>query len=347
MTPRTILYISPSSRLLGARRSLLQLVTNLDPDRYRPIVATKPEGDLVTALRDAGFPVRPLFMGEWRKAKYFLSRRSRIRELAAIARDSQVALIHANEFHSNPYAIRAARKAGNLPVITHMRLSITPRRIEKYELARARRIVCVSRAASEDFAVWPDREQRVEVVYNGVDLDQFRRRHTREQSRLSLRLGADCFVAAQFGLISPRKRPHLLLKAATLLRQSLGSPHDFCILLVGSPGKSDLDYEKDLKEAVAKEGLRDIVRFVPFTPDVVCLYEACDVNVLVSNDEGFGRTIIEAAALGMPSVGANVGGIPELIENGKTGFLIDADDDGTSLADRLQSLAGDPARRIE
>jgi glycosyltransferase involved in cell wall biosynthesis len=347
MTPRTVLYISPSSRLLGARRSLLQLTTNLDPARYRPVVITKPKGDLVDALEEAGVTVHPLFMGEWRKGRYFLSRPFKVAAIARIARRENAALIHCNEFHSNPYGVRAARRAGGLPVVTHMRLSITPRQIRNYDLCRAARVLCVSRAAARDFEVSEDWRERVEVVYNGVDLREFQSSLSLEEARARIGLSASDFVVGQFGLTSPRKRPHLLLRAAAILRNDATLRGRLRVLLVGSPGRSDASYAQELRETVAREGLEEMVRFIPFTPQVVDLYRACDVNTLVSNDEGFGRTIIEAGALGVPSVGAKVGGIPELILSGETGFLVSGEDDGAELAERLRTLSADPNWRRE
>ena len=342
MTPRTVVYISPSSRLLGARRSLLQLAANLDPARYRPVVITKPKGDLVDALKEAGVAVRPLFMGEWRKGRYLLSRPLKIAAIARIAREEGAALIHCNEFHSNPYAVRAARRAGNPPVVTHMRLTITARQIRNYDLRRADRVLCVSQAAARDFEVWSDWRERVEVVYNGVDLREFKSSLSRQEARNRLGLGASHFVVGQFGLISPRKRPHLLLNAAAILREDASLRDRLRVLLVGSPGRSDTEYARELHEIVAREGLLDMVRFIPFTPGVVDLYQACDVNALLSSEEGFGRTIIEAGALGIPSVGSRIGGIPELIEDGQTGFLVAGEDDGAELAERLRALDAVP-----
>ncbi|HUT25092.1 MAG TPA: glycosyltransferase family 4 protein, partial [Sumerlaeia bacterium] len=340
------LYVTPSSRLLGARRSLLELATNLDPARYRPVVVAQREGALVDALREAGVSTHVLFLGWWRKGRYMLARPLRIVQLARLARAERADLIHCNEFYPCPYAVRAAKRArrgavkGGIPVVSHMRLSITPRQIRNYDLRRAARILCVSQAAARHFEVWPDWRERVEVVYNGVDLEAFRPRVSRSEARRCLELGEEDFVVGQFGLLTPRKRQHLLLRAAARLRDL-----PLRVLIVGSGGRSDGDYEKGLRNAAAGEELREVVRFLPFTRDIAPLYQACDVNVLISDDEGFGRTIIEAGALGVPSIGSRVGGIPELIEEDETGYLIPEDDDGALLADRLRELAQNPERR--
>ena len=340
MAPRTVLYLTPSSRLLGARRSLLQLVANLDPERYRPVVVSQRPGDLVDALRDAGVATHVLFMGWWRKARYWPLLPWRIARLAALARREGTELIHCNEFHSNPYGVLAAYWAGRAPVVTHMRLSITPRQIRQYLLRRAARVVAVSQAAARLFDVWPDARERVEVVYNGVDLKEFRSGVDKAEARRRLALRAEDFVVGQFGLVSARKRPHLLVRAAGILRSALPNLR---VLIVGSPGRSDATYERDVRTAARELG--EVVRFVPFTSRVADVYRACDVNVLVSSDEGFGRTIIEAGALGIPSIGARTGGIPELIEEAKTGCLVPSDDDGgAALAACIGDLARNPAR---
>jgi glycosyltransferase involved in cell wall biosynthesis len=74
--------------------------------------------------------------------------------------------------------------------------------------------------------------------------------------------------------------------------------------------------------------------------DVYDIISACDVTAVPSLSEAFGRVIIEAMACGKPVVGSNVGGIPEIIEDGRTGILVQPKDE-KALADALGSLISD------
>ncbi len=79
-------------------------------------------------------------------------------------------------------------------------------------------------------------------------------------------------------------------------------------------------------------------------PDVPALMASMDVMAVPSLNEGFGRVIIEAGALGVPVVGANAAGIPEVIEEGVTGLMVPPRDDG-ALADAIVRLLDDDALR--
>ncbi|MBI1784511.1 glycosyltransferase, partial [Candidatus Sumerlaeota bacterium] len=157
-SPKNVLYLTPSVRLLGARRSLLTLVTHLDRSRWNPIVCGQSHGDLETELLDQNIPYKILKTGWWRKGKYFLWRPFAIAQLAALIRRLNVDLVHCNEIYPNPFAVRAA-KGRRVPVITHMRLTVTPRMIRNYDLRRAQMIIVPSEAAGRDFDIWPDREE--------------------------------------------------------------------------------------------------------------------------------------------------------------------------------------------
>lgn len=336
-----VIFLSPSVRLLGARQSLLALARRLPPG-IDPLVVCPSDGALLQELQSSGIPVRVVPHGPWRKAGGRLTAIFRqVPKLRQLAREFRPDVWHANEFHSVPAAVHGCGGGvGKAAVTGHVRLSITPRQIRNYHLAGCARIIAVSRACQRLFD-GSGLEERVRVVYNGVDvegLDAFRAQG--RAFRAECGWTGDELVVCLLGLVSPRKNQIVLVDAAAEANRR-GIP--VRILLAGDPFKGTLQYGEALRQRLNNPEIRSIVRWEPFRDDPGVLYAASDLNALVSSEEGFGRTIIEAAALGIPSVGTAVGGIPELVDDGKTGWIVPPRDVG-ALADAL-AQAANPAER--
>lgn len=97
-----------------------------------------------------------------------------------------------------------------------------------------------------------------------------------------------------------------------------------------------------VEAAIARLGLQSIARIVGHRPNVESLLRRCSVFLLPSRSESFGLAALEALACGVPVVASNVGGLPEVIRHGKTGFLVDPDD-LDAMAARVTRLLRDPA----
>lgn len=351
--PRRVLMLTPSSRLLGARRSLLTLALSLDPERWQPVVCSQSRGQLEDALVERNIPFEVVKLGWWRKTKYFLWRPFAIARLAAIARKYKIDLIHCNEIYPNPYAVRAARNlcsdgergvdGCSVPVLTHIRLGMKAGMIRKYDLGRADGIVVPSAALAQEFDGWKDREQKVSIVYNGVDMDAFRRTRTPEAARLQLGLPADGVYFGAIGQIGPRKGGDIILDA---FERITGRQPRARLIFVGDPHRGQEKFAEELKQRATRAPFAGRVFFFPFDDQIQVYYDALDVNLLVSRSEGFGRTIIEAGAAGVPSIGARTGGIAEIIVDETTGILVPPEDPN-ALSVAMEKLAGDATRRGE
>ena len=101
-----------------------------------------------------------------------------------------------------------------------------------------------------------------------------------------------------------------------------------------------------LKSLANDLGLSQSVHFLGERPDVPDLLSALDILVMSSYTESFPNAILEAMAMGKPVVATNVGGIPEVVEEGQTGFLVPPRDP-KAIADRVLSLCRDSARRLQ
>lgn len=335
--PWRILLLTPSVRLLGARQSLLSIVKNF-PSHILPHVVCSGSGDLTKALQDAQIPHSVIPHFPWRKFSGRL--RSTFQQLPALrslVREFKPSIIHCNEYHCTPQALRAASAAGfSVPVTVHMRNAPTQRHIQNYELRNATSIIAVSESIKPLFRE-QGLESRVQVIHNGIEVEQFLEAKPDPSLRQTLGWGSDVLVVGLLGLVSPRKA-QLVLAEAVALANARGA--QVRLLLAGDAFKSSLEYGEQLRARLAQPDLSTVSQWTPFQKEILPLYGSMDLNALISTEEGFGRTIIEAGALGIPSVGSRIGGIPEIILPNETGFLID-EGDVQALAQLLLQASND------
>lgn len=327
---RHILFMTPSVRLLGARQSLLELVRNLQAP-WKPIVICPGRGGLEAELERLGIERSVIAHYAWRKGRYLAARYAQAWRIARECERRRPVVAHCNEFHSLPQAVVAARiyhrrtRRAPLPVLVHVRLGISQRQIINYKLYHASRIIVVSRAVASLFDAVPELADRIRIVYNGVDLARYAppTPEQRAAARAALGLDQDAVVVGLAGLLSPRKCQHVAVEAMRRLRAQCPK---LVLLFAGEGFQSSMDYAETLRREVAAAELSSRVRFLGFREAMREIYAAMDLNLLISAEEGFGRTIIEAGAMGIASVGTRVGGIPELIEAERTGVLIPPND---------------------
>jgi glycosyltransferase involved in cell wall biosynthesis len=154
----------------------------------------------------------------------------------------------------------------------------------------------------------------------------------RQAARAALGLGPEHVVIGTVGRLDPVKDQVGLLKAFSQLPDDSRT----LLLIVG-----DGPCRQDLEAAVDALGLRERVRLLGERNDVPAVLSAMDVFVLCSVGEGISNTILEAMATGLPVVATRVGGNPELVTDGSTGFLVEARSPA-ALATSLRRYLDDP-----
>jgi glycosyltransferase involved in cell wall biosynthesis len=180
--------------------------------------------------------------------------------------------------------------------------------------------------------------ERISVIRLGLDLDA--RLKTDDPGgthvRSDLGIAARSFVVGWFGRMTGIKRVDVLLDAFAALR---AAGVDAQLLLVGDgPLRAELENHARVLEIDA------CVHFVGFQDDIGAYLEAVDGVALTSANEGTPVTLIEASAAKRPVVSTAVGGVPDVVLEGVTGFLV-PDEDSHAVADRLRILASDPELR--
>lgn len=176
------------------------------------------------------------------------------------------------------------------------------------------------------------------AIYNGLDFSREPKRLDRAAfcERVGAKVDPDSIVVGAAARLDPVKDLATLVRGFAEARKS----HPKLRLIIAGEGP-----ERPALEALARElGAGDAVCLAGWLDDMEEFYSALDINTLSSLSETFPYAITEGAAYSLPTVASAVGGIPRLIEDGKTGYLF-TPGDWKTLAERLSALAGDAELR--
>lgn len=335
-----IAYVIGTLELGGAERQLAALATGLDRSRFSPVVfCLAATGPLIADLEEGG--VKPRCY-DLRGLKAWRNPIQVARCLLAFIADlkaEQPEIVHGFLFHAYILGTFAAKIAG-VPIVIGSRRSLGhfKRRRRSYLMAErvANRmtdlIVANSEAVKRDVVGQEKVEpSRVRVIYNGVDPSVYGvAADPGFRTRLGIPVEAKV-VGVVANLIHYKGHRFFLQACQEIKRKQSGVK----FLLIGDgPLRGELEgLARDLR-------LEEDVLFLGSRRDIPQLLALMDVVVLPSLEEGFPNAILEAMAAGRPVVAAAVGGNPEAVDHGKTGFLVPRKDP-QALADAIIELLRD------
>jgi glycosyltransferase involved in cell wall biosynthesis len=203
--------------------------------------------------------------------------------------------------------------------------------------------VAMSRRIAGELAEAGVPNEKVALVPHGVDTARFRPAEPVEKLDLRRRLGlpAGAVVVSYAGRLLRGKGLETLVEAYAAARAT--EPR-LLLLLVGSGAGQSLSIEAELRERVQRDGLDAGVRFAGQADNVDDFLRASDIFALPSVFEALGLALVEAAACGLACIGTRTGGIVDVIEDGRSGLLIEPDDTA-GLTRALLRLASDAGLR--
>jgi glycosyltransferase involved in cell wall biosynthesis len=262
---------------------------------------------------------------------------------AKFLRRQRIDIVHCHEFTTTCYAALGCAIA-SVPLVStmHGKNYWPERAYTRVALRSAARSAASFVVVSEDLKRFACEVLRlapsvVRVVPNGIDLTTFK---PNEQASVAVRasLGASSenVVIVCVGALEPVKAHAKLLEAMAILIRT--TPHARLWLV----GEGYL--REDLERHVATLGLQNVVRFLGWRTDVHAILAAADISVLASRSEGMPLAIMESMACQRAVIATRVGGLPELIEDGISGLLVNADS-STQLAEAMHCLTIEPERR--
>lgn len=329
---RKILHLIETSGPGGAEKVLLSLVDRLEKGSYQSIACLLKEGWLHAQLERRGVKtfIQPLGAGfdiKW------------LTKFIPFLRREKVDLMHAHEFAMNAYGSIASALTG-IPIVTtvhakgyywkNLRRRVAYRFVSKQSKMIAvsndvAQFLCKSVGISND---------NVQTIYNGIETGVFRsNQEVRDQTRRELKITGEQLVIGAIGNLYPIKGHTYLVQAAATISKEIPN----AVVLIAGRGQL---LEK-LQIEASQLGVEERIKFLGYREDVPALLQAVDIFVLPSLSEGLPLSALEAMAAGKPVVATQVGGIPEVVINGETGFLVAAENDG-ALAEKLICLLKDP-----
>jgi len=323
-----ILHINTERTWRGGEQQTLNLLVGLKTRRVASDLVCQPDSPMQERADGAGVNVIPIAM----HGEIDLAAALRIRKLI---KQFNYDIIHCHTSHAHSLAFLASVGTGSIRLVTRrvdfsifrhsfLKLSgIKYRYMADYYIAISHKIKEV--LVSDGLA-----GNRIFVAHSGIDSQRFM---TADGGRLraEFNIAENQPVIINVAHLAGHKGQIHLVRAIPQVLAKLPDARFFIV------GKGELMAE--LKAAAAAQGLKDELVFTGFRDDVADFYQIADLYVMSSVQEGLGTAVLDALALAKPVVATNCGGLPEIIQDGRTGRLV-APADPAALANGIIDMLG-------
>jgi glycosyltransferase involved in cell wall biosynthesis len=339
MRTRT-LFLLDQLNFAGAQKRAFNIARSLDPDRFEvQIISLEAGGPLAAHIEAAGIELTVLTFNP--SPRRVLHNLIQLLHLTRIIRQRAPAIVHTFSYWSTVYGSIASVLARTPIVITSRtsQYNLKPqgrvfRLIERITNSLATAVVTISKAVRKDTIEMEGvPERKVEFIYNGVELGPVSDA-PRAAVRDSLGLAPTSPVVVMVANFHSYKRHETVIRA---IPATLSIHPDTQFLMVGRvSGQIDA-----LKQMADDLGVANAVRWPGLRTDIPDILDVCDIGILCSETEALGNAILEFMDAGLPVIGTTVGGIPEIIVDGETGYLFSVGDE-VALAKHLIHLLSNP-----
>jgi glycosyltransferase involved in cell wall biosynthesis len=318
-----VLHLRSSSGFYGPERQILQLVKPMRQEGFEIEI-------LVLYRRNGTMPlIHPLV----ERAKRNALKAEQLDDTAKFSpgailniaerlRGGHFSLIHTHGYKTDFFGGLAAKLAGVRGVATvhlHTETSCRLRLYKIIDLFALRffpKVIAVSEHLRQELISRGLSKEKVVTIHAAIDLEAFLGGvpHNDRNLRDILNIGNDQHVISIVGRLTPQKGHGYFLKGAKRILEALPQTR---FLVIG-----DGPLRMELEKLAISSGIDRAVSFLGYQEDIAAFMRVSDVVAMPSVKEGLPVVLLEALALARPVVGTQVGGIPEVIEHGKTGFLV-------------------------
>ncbi|HOX06431.1 MAG TPA: glycosyltransferase [Planctomycetota bacterium] len=327
MRPLRVAHFSTQTGWRGGEQQLAWLARGLQAAGHSCLVVCHRDGEMLKrapgmGLSAVGVPIR----GE-------VGIRA-VRESAAALREFRPDMVHLHDAHAVLVGSLAAKLSRSPAVVASRRVDFRIHSRWKYTWG-IDRVLAISAAVRSVLVECGLDPARIAVVPSGVDLSRFESLPDRAEARRGLGVADDELAVGMVAALTDHKGHRYLLEGwpAVLAR------HPRARLLLAGRG----ELEGELRAQAAQLGIAETVRFMGFCGDIPGMLAALDLFVLSSHLEGLCTSLMDAMAAQLPVVATEAGGIPEVVDPGRTGLLVGARDSaalGAAIVAMLDDSAG-------
>jgi len=339
-----VLHIISGGDTGGAKTLMVTLLSqfNQDPEMSVTLLCMM-EGDFARTARAAGISVKIIEQNR----RYDLSTAWKI---AAYVRENSFDIINFHGARANVTAVflRFLLRGRLFCTTVHSDYALdfidsrykrwvyTP--LNRFALKRFKYLLAVTENMKKTLVSRGFKAERIHVIYNGIrtDIDRpvadqktFLAQYGLKADRNALYIG----IAARLQQV---KGIDIFIRGCQAARDKLPN----AVFLIAGEGTEKARYET----LVTACGLDDCVKFLGHVTDIFSFYNAIDINCLTSRSEGFPSSLLEGGLMRKPTISAACGGVPEMIEDGRSGLLFPIGN-ADAFADALCRLANDSALR--
>jgi L-malate glycosyltransferase len=302
-----ILFVDLETEWRGGQNQALLLLTALNArGDTAELVAVKGSA---LGRRAAARRVKVHFVGE------YAARILAAAKIFQLTQNGAFDVVHANEAHAVTAAWMAgAQRRAAFLISRRVGYPLSKGRVALARYEAAQRIIAISQWVAERLAESGAPKEKLVVIYEGVEVRALPDAEARKRARVRWGVAEETALLGSVGVLLPDKGHELLIRALALLRvESLD-----CKLLLAGAGPSRVM----LEQLASELGVSEMVIFAGFVADIETVYTALDVFLFPSFFEGLGTSLLAAMSYEIPSVAFDCCAFGEIIENGKSGLLV-------------------------